>query len=191
MSYSIHKRLEDLSKRVNDESFLHRRRLGNEVAVWIFDYDPSDEMLVRRFTDNMVKRSRVPGSDRAIANFDLYQIALDIADSSGVLHNLAAFEEQHGPQFLQEAIKPIITPDSIIAYMNQSLEDEKTAFITGVGKVWPWVRSHTVLNNLGGCLDEIPVVLFFPGTFTGTGLRLFNIMPDSNYYRAFQLVPSR
>ena len=93
MSYSIHKRLEDLSKRVNDESFLHRRRLGNEGCGVDFRPD-SDEMLVRGFTDNMVK-DHVCQAQIEQSPFDLYQIALDIADSSGVLHNLAAFSKSN------------------------------------------------------------------------------------------------
>ena len=53
------------------------------------------------------------------------------------------------------------------------------------------VRSHTILGNITGRLDELPVVLFFPGTYTGTGMKLFNVIEGENYYRAFQMVPNR
>ena len=67
-------------------------------------------------------------------------------------------------------------------------EDDDIVFLTGVGKVWPIIRSHTVLNNLHRALDKVPVVLFFPGTYDGGSLMLFNEIKDDNYYRAFQLV---
>jgi hypothetical protein len=38
-------------------------------------------------------------------------------------------------------------------------------------------------------LDETPVVMFFPGSYDGQELRLFNTLKDDNYYRAFPLVP--
>jgi hypothetical protein len=61
-------------------------------------------------------------------------------------------------------------------------------FITGVGKCYPFVRSHNVLNNLHQVLDSVPVVMFFPGKYSGQDLRLFGTIKDDNYYRAFKLV---
>ena len=71
--------------------------------------------------------------------------------------------------------------------MDRTTNDD-IVFLTGVGKVWPIIRSHTVLNNLHRALDKVPVVLFFPGTYDGGSLMLFNEIKDDNYYRAFQLV---
>ena len=36
--------------------------------------------------------------------------------------------------------------------------------------------------------DDIPVVLFYPGEYTGQSLTLFNEFADDNYYRAFNLL---
>ena len=191
MSSSIGKRLDELAARLDDEAFLMKRGLGNEVAVWIFDYDPADEMLVRRFVKGLVRNSRIPGSLWRIAEFDLYDIALSIMKERGLLDRLAETEERRGPEYLLEAIKSVLPPETYVNAMNAALTDERIVFITGVGRVWPWVRSHTILGNITGRLDESPVVLFFPGTYTGTGMRLFNVMEGENYYRAFQMVPNR
>lgn len=50
--------------------------------------------------------------------------------------------------------------------------------ITGVGEVYPYVRSHTVLNNLQSAAKDSPTVIFFPGSYThalatGASLDLF------------------
>lgn len=62
MSAGTPERLDELALKLKDEAFLSRRGLGNEVSVWIFDYDPADEMLVRRFVRQQVERSQLPGS---------------------------------------------------------------------------------------------------------------------------------
>lgn len=191
MGLNIGQRLDELAARIGDDAFLTRRGLGNEVAVWIFDYDPADEMLVRWFVQGLVEKSRIPGSLRKIAKFDLYDMALSILQERGLLNRLAKTEERRGPEYLLEAIKSVLPPEAYVDAMNKALTDERIVFITGVGRVWPWIRSHTILGNITGRLDELPVVLFFPGTYSGTGMKLFNLVEGENYYRAFQMVPNR
>ena len=63
-------------------------------------------------------------------------------------------------------------------------------FLTGVGKIYPILRSHKILNNLHQVVDNVPVVMFYPGKYDGQELILFGDKEakDDNYYRAFQLV---
>ncbi len=63
-------------------------------------------------------------------------------------------------------------------------------FITGVGKTWPVIRSHTILNSLHSAIDDVPVIMFFPGMYDGFELKLFDEIKDDNYYRAFKLIES-
>ena len=65
-------------------------------------------------------------------------------------------------------------------------------FITGVGEVFPYIRSHNVLNNLQSTAKEQPTVMFFPGDYThsveaGASLDLFGKLRDDKYYRAFNI----
>ncbi|HOB41673.1 MAG: DUF1788 domain-containing protein [Bacillota bacterium] len=191
MSARTPERLDELALKLKDESFLSRKGLGNEVSVWIFDYDPADELLVRQFIRQQVERSQLPGSVGRIAGFDLYELAMEIAERKGVLDRLESMEETRGPEYLLEAMRSILQASEFVSLMNERITDESLVFITGVGRVWPLVRSHTILNNLGGRLDSLPVVLFFPGSYDGLSLQLFNILDDDNYYRAFQAVPTR
>ena len=55
-------------------------------------------------------------------------------------------------------------------------------FITGIGKIYPIVRAHDILNNLN--ITDVPLVVFYPGKYTGTNLKLFTEIDDTNYYRA-------
>ena len=74
-----------------------------------------------------------------------------------------------------------------IDYIVSNTPEESIIFVTGVGKVYPLVRSHTVLNSLHQKLYKVPVIMFFPGEYTGQKLNLFNAVTDDNYYRAFPL----
>jgi hypothetical protein len=65
-------------------------------------------------------------------------------------------------------------------------------FLTGVGEVFPYIRSHNVLNNLQKTVKDNPMVMFFPGTYThslefGASLDLFGRLRDDKYYRAFDI----
>ena len=75
--------------------------------------------------------------------------------------------------------------------VNRILKDtprDAVVFLTGVGKVFPFVRAHNIMNNLHQVLDSVPVVMFYPGTWNGQSLSLFGTITDGNYYRAFPLI---
>ena len=61
------------------------------------------------------------------------------------------------------------------------------AFITGVGRVYPFIRSHGILNNLDELAKQNNVILFFPGEYNNLQLSLFGVISDENYYRGHNL----
>ena len=64
--------------------------------------------------------------------------------------------------------------------------------LTGIGKCYPVLRAPEVFNkilyNMPGNFASVPMVLFYPGTYTEQELIIFNEYPEDNYYRAFRLV---
>ena len=76
----------------------------------------------------------------------------------------------------------------IISRILQEDLTDSVVFLTGVGKCHPIIASHNILNNLHQVLDSVPVVLFYPGEYSGQDLKLFGTMDSHNYYRAFRLV---
>ena len=76
----------------------------------------------------------------------------------------------------------------IVNYIRDNAPEKAVVFIMGIGKCYPILRSHTVLNNLHQVIDNVPVVLFYPGNYDGQELVLFGKIKDDNYYRAFKLV---
>ena len=68
-------------------------------------------------------------------------------------------------------------------------EQHDLVLVSGVGSVWPLLRSHSLLNNLHPVMGKTPLVMFYPGRYDGQSLRLFGKLKSNNYYRAFKLVP--
>lgn len=186
----IEERLNKLAERLQEPEFLLSKGLGNEIGFHIFDYDPEDEVVVREAV-SLFKKMQRP-DDYRIREFDLYEVLLEILEAEGVLEAALEMEATEGDEIFYEAINSILNPDSennlLVNYIKEQPKQNAIVFLTGIGKVWPLVRSHKVLNRLHAVMDDVPLVLFFPGTYTGQSLRLFNEFDDDNYYRAFRIV---
>ena len=190
----IHKRLSEIKEKIKDESFRKNKGLGNEIGFHIFDYEPEYEILVRDYIYNLKKQIERECDEIKIREFDLYEIMLELLDEKRYLQKNFQIEDKKGSEYIFKATEKTLRLTSqkednkIVQYIVNKTKDDEIVFLTGVGKVWPIIRSHTILNNLHRVLDHVPVVLFFPGTYDGGSLMLFNEIKDDNYYRAFQLV---
>ena len=185
-------RFDKIEPKIKEDSFLKNKGMGNEVGYYIFDYPPEDELIVRQRIHELKEKINNNDYGFKILEFDLYEMIIQILDSKGYLEKTFKFENDRVRDFTRNAIDKVLklSLDSnlIVNHIIENSEPDSVIFITGVGKVYPLVRSHNILNNLHQQLDNIPVILFFPGQYTGTDLKLFNTLEGSNYYRAFKLV---
>lgn len=188
---NIYERLNKIIPKIEDETFIKGRGLGNEISFYVFDYDPKDELIVRDHIEYIKKYFSRPTSERKIIEFDLYKMMLDIANEKGILDKIFDLEQKKGKEFLYNAMTNFAQPSIFLDKIKTEVEGYNVVFLTGTGKVYPFVRSHTILNNLQEVLDKIPVILFYPGKYTGQSLELFGKFKDENYYRAFQLVDEK
>jgi len=184
----IRERLNKILGEIGSPAFLSNKGLGNEIGFYIFDYDPKDELLVREHVAYLKRTLQTGSPSRIVTEFDLYAMMLDLLKKEGVLDDLPRIEEEQGSEYLAEALRDIAGPEVYIKLIADQVKGTDIVFLTGVGKVWPILRSHNVLNNLHHVLDKIPVIMFFPGNYDGAELRLFNKLKDDNYYRAFRLI---
>ena len=178
---------------IKDPSFRQNKGLGNEVGYYVFDYPARDELEVRERIKFWEKKNKPLIDGFELKVFDLYDIMIDILEAEGFLEQCFMFEKKHGMNRLEAAIGRTLklSDDSggIIAdYIRDHTPENAVVFLMGVGKCYPVLRSHKVLNNLHQVFDSVPVVLFYPGKYSGEGLILFDDIDDGNYYRAFKLV---
>ena len=104
-------------------------------------------------------------------------------------------EESISKDQLKELLQGVLDPEThLVPAIAAKLakNDFDVLFLSGVGEVFPYIRSHNVLNNLQSTAKEKPTVMFFPGGYThslesGASLELFGRLHDDKYYRAFNI----
>lgn len=185
---TLKEQLRQISERIKEDKFIEGRGLGNEISFYIFDYNPKDELLVREHVINLHKEFKDGLYNRKIIEFDLYKMLIDITKEKRIFDRIPEMESKQGKDALFKAMTTFAKPEIFLNKIKEQIEDHNVVLLTGVGKVYPFVRSHNILNNLQEVLDKIPVIMFFPGQYDGQSLQLFNKFKDDNYYRAFRLV---
>lgn len=182
----IKERLEILRTSMANETFLSNKGLSNEVGLYVFAYRPEEEMIVRQFVQSI---SAADTSQYHPIVYDLYDILLDICRERRILDRVAQMEALRGTELILGQIQRIAPPEAYVEHMKyDGHRYGDVVMITGVGRVFPYMRSHNILNNLQHVFDDVPVVLFYPGEYNGQTLTLFGAFADDNYYRAFNLV---
>lgn len=186
----IDKRLDLIKDKIHEESFLDGRGLGNEISFYIFDYDPKDELKVRDHIDYLINDYfKSPHHNRRIIEFNLYEMFLNMAKEKNIYNQIFDMEQKQGKDFLYRALTTFARPEIFLDRIKNEIDDHNVIFITGVGQIYPFVRTHNILNNLQDILeDKMPVILFYPGQYSEQDLQLFNKLESENYYRAFRLI---
>ena len=178
--------LDKVSSRLSEESFLTNKGLSNEVGIHVFCYDPKDELIVREHFDNLKEDTSVP---YRLIERDLYKIFLEICEDKHILKSIPNMEERKGKDYLMEQLQKVATPEAFVEKMKyEPHQTGDVLLITGIGKVYPFMRSHKILDNIQHIFADIPVLMLYPGTFDGQTLGLFGKFVDGNYYRAFNLL---
>lgn len=186
---STQARLDQILPMIQDPRFRESRGLSNEIAFFIFDYPPEDELIVREHVTFLMKKVQNHDSPVNAVQIDLYDLILDLLKDRKILDRIPPDEEKVGFADVIKRLKPVLKPENFVQQIKNGIpEDTTLVLLTGVGNAYPLLRSHTVLNNLHHVLKDIPLIMFFPGTYDQTELRLFDKFKDDNYYRAFRLV---
>ena len=159
--------------------------LQGEIPFWIAPYNVKSENQVVKEIENLEKKLRNEGIKPLV--IDLFQIACKIIDENIGLTEMFEIEKDMEKLYFKDAIQSTINiHERLIPSIVKLVEDNQPQMllIKGVGLVYPFIRSHTVLNNLQSAVKHLPVVMFYPGDYSGLSLRLFGEFEDDNYYRA-------
>jgi hypothetical protein len=189
----IPERFQHLLQIISSQRFLQKQGLGNEVPFFICPFDPKEAVAMQKMAHQLANRLGQQGV--RVLEIDLYDLVIELLQNRGIWDRLLQTEESVGKEQFKELLQGVLDPEThlvpaIAAKMRQQVFD--VLFITGVGEVFPYIRSHNVLNNLQSTAKEQPTVLFFPGKYTqsletGASLDLFGLLHDDKYYRAFNI----
>lgn len=179
---------------LSSERFLRMEGLGNETPFFIWAYPPEQELEAQDATRRIISRLQTEhGLDVLVV--DLFDLAVSLLQERGrgVLDRLEVLEPTRSRSDFRRDLQRMLDPEKHIApAIRRRMEgrpDLDLIVLTGIGRVFPFVRSHNVLNNLQLVAPRVPVLTLFPGEYrqsatTGSSLVLFDRLTDDQYYRA-------
>ena len=189
----IQERYDHLLSVMSSERFLKKQGLGNEVPFFICPFPPREIVPMDRMRQQLKNRLQQQGI--VILEINLYDLTVEILKKRKIWEHVLDIEKDTAKEEIQELLQGVLDPEShlvpeIGVKMSQTPFD--VMFISGVGEVFPYIRSHKVLSNLQKTAKEQPTVMFFPGVYTqslekGASLDLFGRLHDDKYYRAFNI----
>jgi hypothetical protein len=167
--------------------------LGKEVPFYICPYPPEEAVDMARMQKQLFNSLETKGLRILVIN--LYDLAIELLEKRGIFDEVLRVEASTGKDEFREFLQGVLDPEThlvpaIAEKLNQDAFD--VMFLTGVGQVFPYIRSHRILNNLQRAATEQPTVMFFPGLYShslekGASLDLFGRLHDDKYYRAFNI----
>lgn len=189
----ISERMEHLYGVISGQRFLKKQGLGNEVPFFICPYQPKESVEIERLQRQLSNRLEQNGIQTLIIN--LYDLSIEILRDRDIWDQILEMESSVSKDELKELLQGVLDPEAhLVPAIATKLanSDFEVLFLSGVGEVFPYIRSHNVLNNLQSTAKEKPTVMFFPGEYThspdsGASLDLFGRLHDDKYYRAFNI----
>lgn len=187
-------RAEHLYRVITSERFLTKQGLGNEVPFFICPFPAQDGLTM--IEDRLDLIQRIEHTGVTALDLNIYDIALGLLDERGILEDVLAAEPDMEKSELRELLQGVLdVHEHLIPKIAEAIaaQPHDVIFLSGVGEVYPYIRSHNVLNNLQSTAKDKPTVLFFPGSYThstatGGSLDLFGLLHDDKYYRAFNIL---
>lgn len=188
---SLNECLNEILPRVVSDDFLSGTGIGNEIAFYVFDYPPEEEMCIREHVAFLLDQIPKQKPGLRVRHVNLFDFVLDYLRARKLLDKALQMQREKGDAALLKALAGPLHESKVAAYFAEVAQPQAhdLILVSGAGSVWPLLRSHTLLNNLHPVMGQTPLVLFYPGRYDGQSLRLFGKLKSNNYYRAFKLVP--
>ena len=201
-------RFDHLVRVIGSERFLLMRGLNNDLPFYICEYragEATEMQRLQRQLINTLQNLSVPalsGRGVKVLDINLYDLCIELlkaregsAAGSRLWDEILAVEADTEKDGLLELLQNVLgIEEYLIPAIGERLQQTEfdVLFLSGIGEVFPYIRSHNVLNNLQSTAKTKPTVLFFPGEYRhsleqGASLELFGLLHDDKYYRAFNI----
>lgn len=201
-------RFEHLVNVISGERFLQMRGLNNDLPFYICEFRAGEAMDMERLRRQLINTlgsvaiSCLGGRGVKVLDINLYDLCVDLlqaregsSEGSRLWDDILAVESDVEKDGLLELLQNVLgIEEYLIPAIGKRLHQAEfdVLFLSGIGEVFPFIRSHNVLNNLQSTAKDKPTVLFFPGEYRhsleqGASLELFGLLHDDKYYRAFNI----
>ena len=186
-------RFDHLLKIISSDRFLNQEGIGNEVPFFIAPFRVKETTEMEQAIKQLVNKLRQSGIE--VLHVNLYDLIVEMLnnetnDWQWCIEN----ETKHSKPQLLEYLRGVVGSEKVVDAISQKMAsaDFKVIFLDGVGRVFPFIRSHNILNTLQKSAKAQPTLMFFPGEYShslekGASLDLFGRLHDDKYYRAFNI----
>lgn len=177
---------------ISSERFLLKQGIGNDVPFFICQYRPEEAVEMARMQKQLIDTLLLSGI--RVLEINLYDHVIDLLKKRGIWDQVLSMEQSVSKGQFQELLEGVLDSEThlIPAIVHKMKKCEfDVMFLSGAGEVFPYIRSHNILNNLQSKAKDKPTVMFFPGEYLqsvelGAALNLFSKFHDG-YYRAFDI----
>lgn len=201
-------RFEHLVNVISSPRFLEMRGLNNDLPFYICEFRAAEAFEMQRMRGQLINSLAsltvecLGGRGVKVLEINLYDLCIDLLkaregsnQNSNLLDEILAIESDVEKDSLLELLQNVLgIEEYLIPAIGERIQQAEfdVLFLSGIGEVFPYIRSHNVLNNLQSTAKEKPTVMFFPGEYRhsleqGASLELFGLLHDDKYYRAFNI----
>lgn len=189
----INQRFAHLLAVISSPRFLNMEGLNSEVPFFICPYAPSETVEMERLQRQLINSLSQQGVQ--VLEINLYDLCIELLKEREIWEQVLEIEPTVSKAEFKELLQGVFDPeDNLIPAISVKITQQPfdVMFLTGIGEIFPYIRSHNVLNNLQRAAKDWPTLMFFPGTYshsaaTGTSLDLFGKLHDDKYYRAYNI----
>ena len=184
----VQQKFEHIFQVVSKEEFLRKESLGGEIPFFVSSYHAQYENEIKKAI--RLLKNRLTTNGIAVLEINLFDLACEILEEKGGMDRMFRVEKSKGSAKFLKALQSSLNIHEVLLPRIKSMiqnSDARLYFLSGIGLVFPFIRSHSILNNLQSIATKAPTIFFYPGEYDGHSLKLFNLLKDDNYYRAFNL----
>ena len=185
-------KLNQVISKITSKDFLESNGLGNDIGFWIFDYPiEHDDEVMQFLTETVIPTIEKSPYQLKVAHINLFDFLIGLLKDRNLLDKVITMQQSGGDLKTLEAIKPVLKEDKLAQKLAELVDHATTdmVILSGVASAYPMLRTHTLLSALHPYMHDTPLLMFYPGTYDGHSLKLFNTLTDDHYYRAFRLIP--
>lgn len=153
----LKERLDNLRALMQEPEFLEGKGLSNEVNIRIFCYDPSDEMMVRHFIEQIMTDQSM---NCHLIEHNLYEVFLSICEDKRIAKTIPAMEEKKGKEFIRDQMSRMANNTAfptLIALCSIALGKPTLSSLAVLGEIsisGTMMKVDELANSLQVCLDS-------------------------------------
>jgi hypothetical protein len=205
MSDPLTDRLNKILPRLVADDFLGGSGIGNEISFYVFDYPPEHELRVREHIRSLLDSIAKKKPGLRVKHVNLFDFLLNLLEAEGYLVECLHIQRENGDGALLDALEGLLdVKESLLPQFETVAQPDHNdlVLVSGVGSVYPLLRTSGLLSNLQTVMGQTPLVIFYPGRYDQMTLKLFGKLglsasfegagktrKSEHYYRAFRLVP--